>query len=670
MARFCTVTDCGRVVVGTGRARLRVACKIGLGVTAGTVMVLACVWLVHGTPASAGQTGEVARAADDAQLVPPEVAGFLAGVERRHRDSLATLTRLARPLLDRVKEPSAIRDSLTKQQVVVASARSNAATATLVREIAEIAVREYEEGIFKQDEATAQGDVVLAEGELGRATDRNEFAKQHAGEFRAKAKVILDEAAFKMLADVIGAELEQKRAAHAVERVQAKLKRLREYEKPRRIKELRRDVEKARSAELAGKGALTLEQAKENRILAQTNRPGLSERERQLLATLAQCGQLELKLAAYVKTMASGRDTGEKTRKTIELGAHELEILVARAGDAAGEIEATELKKSVDREASRFLAVEQPSGAAGTQPGPDRKAVLPAEIGAFVTQIMTDLKAIQARMKGIAEPIFASIQAQAARVDDPIAQASVIQVARADLAVATLDREIAETALAEYEQLVAKDEGAAAQGAIKLAELDLARAKELNQLAQERARDTDEAWKKTPKKAVDDREFRERALALSAKLEETKTRLALEQARSKLTIWTEFERPKREKELKREFERARAGESVKQAVLLQQEAKLKKMQERGTKPELTPLERRLLAQLEGAVRLDDSIRGELNALSSLGKPDGARRRALEDRVNQLDVLIGEAEEEASEGSRKSLLKELLRAGALHPASNG
>ena len=84
---------------------------------------------------------------------------------------------LAAPVLAEIKGHDN-RDELTNQMIAEKSADANFKNATLAREIAEIAVIEYVEGIAKQDEATIEGEIKLAESELARAKDGIEFARQ------------------------------------------------------------------------------------------------------------------------------------------------------------------------------------------------------------------------------------------------------------------------------------------------------------------------------------------------------------------------------------------------------------------------------------------------------------------------------------------------------------
>lgn len=69
-------------------------------------------------------------------------------------------------------DSAALNDSLTNQQITTKSADANYKNAILTREVAEIAVTEYVEGIYKQELATVEGEIKLAESELSRSEDR------------------------------------------------------------------------------------------------------------------------------------------------------------------------------------------------------------------------------------------------------------------------------------------------------------------------------------------------------------------------------------------------------------------------------------------------------------------------------------------------------------------
>ena len=59
-----------------------------------------------------------------------------------------------------------LRDQLINQRITTKSAEANFQNAKLTREVAEIAVVEYEQGIYIQDLATVEGEIKLAESDL------------------------------------------------------------------------------------------------------------------------------------------------------------------------------------------------------------------------------------------------------------------------------------------------------------------------------------------------------------------------------------------------------------------------------------------------------------------------------------------------------------------------
>jgi HlyD family secretion protein len=151
-------------------------------------------------------------------------------------------------------DSAALRDQLTNQTITTESAKANFANATLTREVAEIAVVEYKEGIFKQDLATVEGEIKLAESDLSRAEDRVEWAQR----MYVKGYV--------SLAQKVSEELALKKARFAKEQAESKKMVLVNYTKDKTIKELESEVEKARSDELAKKATHELESGKEKKL--------------------------------------------------------------------------------------------------------------------------------------------------------------------------------------------------------------------------------------------------------------------------------------------------------------------------------------------------------------------------------------------------------------------
>ena len=127
-----------------------------------------------------------------------------------------------------------IKPSIPEQQ-----AQASYQQAKLTREVAELAVKEYEQGIYLQDLATIQGQVALAMSDQERAVDRLEWSKKMVFKGRlSEATNIAD-------------QLAKQQADFSLEQAQTQLKVLKEYTKEKQMKSLRSDVEKAKADELS-----------------------------------------------------------------------------------------------------------------------------------------------------------------------------------------------------------------------------------------------------------------------------------------------------------------------------------------------------------------------------------------------------------------------------------
>ncbi len=154
-------------------------------------------------------------------------------------------------------DSASLSDSLTNQTITTKSASSSYENAKLTREVAEIAVREYEEGTYVLDRATAEGEIKLAESELSRQVDRVDWARR------------MFDKGYVSLAAKNTEEFTLAQAKFKLEQSQGKLTVLTKYTFGKTIKELKSEVEKARSDELAKKATMELEISKENKLKRQ-----------------------------------------------------------------------------------------------------------------------------------------------------------------------------------------------------------------------------------------------------------------------------------------------------------------------------------------------------------------------------------------------------------------
>jgi RNA polymerase sigma factor (sigma-70 family) len=154
-----------------------------------------------------------------------------------------------------------LRTKLRAQQLATRKARAHYEIARLNREIAEIAVEEYQEVVYARDLATVDGEIKLAESALAGSQDRVDWARRMFKKGYVSQKQNDSEA------------LTLKKSEFALEQAQSKREVLVQYTKSKTIKELRSAVEKARSDELDKEAAWDRERAKEVK-LERRLRPG------------------------------------------------------------------------------------------------------------------------------------------------------------------------------------------------------------------------------------------------------------------------------------------------------------------------------------------------------------------------------------------------------------
>ena len=157
-------------------------------------------------------------------------------------------------------DPAPYKEKLTRRQFIVEAAEAASREARKTRETAEIAAAEYEKAIVKKDVATAEGEIKLAESDMSRSADRVGWARRmHEKGFVAKAQLVSE-------------ELNYQKARFSLEQAQSKLKVLQGYTKPRKLKELGSEIDRARFDERATIRYLEMEQARLAQIQTQIDR--------------------------------------------------------------------------------------------------------------------------------------------------------------------------------------------------------------------------------------------------------------------------------------------------------------------------------------------------------------------------------------------------------------
>jgi hypothetical protein len=158
-----------------------------------------------------------------------------------------------------------LRDQYVNQRITTKRAEANYENAKLTREVAEIGITEYVEGIFVQDKATLEGERLTAQSDINRARLLIQVSKDRLEQVtKASSGSIGDlEAVFSFHDRVASLTRGLPRAELAAKKVAAKLTILNDYTKAERIMELKAAVEKARVDELANKADWQTELARE-----------------------------------------------------------------------------------------------------------------------------------------------------------------------------------------------------------------------------------------------------------------------------------------------------------------------------------------------------------------------------------------------------------------------
>ncbi|MFO0956675.1 MAG: efflux RND transporter periplasmic adaptor subunit [Isosphaeraceae bacterium] len=150
-----------------------------------------------------------------------------------------------------------LNDNLDTQKIATASAQANLENAKKTLEVAEIAVREYEEGTYPQSVQSAESDIILARSDLQSKKESLDFnQKMFDFKYIPESKLTQE-------------KLNYERSKITLENNKTKLEVLKKYTYDKTIKELRADVEKATADMLAKETTYNLEKQKEEKLRRQ-----------------------------------------------------------------------------------------------------------------------------------------------------------------------------------------------------------------------------------------------------------------------------------------------------------------------------------------------------------------------------------------------------------------
>jgi hypothetical protein len=242
---------------------------------------------------------EIPLAPDPLQEEPrPKVSADDPGLKQR-RDRLLKLEEWVQFRHDELKLQ--LTDFVAAQREVTLKAWKDYQDAKRAREIAQYAVKEYVQGIYLLDSATALGKIVLAKTNLECAIDR---LKALEGKRDGGARVDPNE--------LMVAKLDFEQASFDEEQAITELKFLNEFTKEKETKRLEAAVAVAQVLEAEKKGLMEMSQAREAKLIEQAERFKIRSPEDLVISLIDDAIQSETKAIAVV---AEARKLEEQIRQ-------------------------------------------------------------------------------------------------------------------------------------------------------------------------------------------------------------------------------------------------------------------------------------------------------------------------------------------------------------------
>lgn len=222
-----------------------------------TLALVAAIGALGVQPAVRGQGAKSvgAAAADSPNLVAVNEVGRTTVVSMKPDGTYVKKGELVCEL-----DASNVRAQFENQRIGTEGAKAAYRHARLSREAAELAVKEYTEGIYKQEAAEARVAVELARGELKRAEAARAGSRARAQRTTAgREQLAADETAVK-------------KATLALEQAHSKQKTLETFLRPKRLKQLQLEVDRATAAEAAQIAVYDQAQSRQDALHAQLDR--------------------------------------------------------------------------------------------------------------------------------------------------------------------------------------------------------------------------------------------------------------------------------------------------------------------------------------------------------------------------------------------------------------
>jgi hypothetical protein len=253
-----------------------------------------------------------------------------------------------------------LSDAIVNQQITVKSAEARYENAKLTREVAELAVVDYAEGIFPQEVATMEGELRLAQSDFERSEDMTAIVRDKLNKTRTASKGSAPDLAYEYALEdrIVKLELREPRTRLELERAQSKLDFFRQYAKSKRVKELESEVQKAKSEELTGQAQWEREKFKLTTLETAVRRRDREVHAARALSLLEQAVPIVEELKSKLDQAEKNGQPGDAAPKEIADATNRLQAIVEQALQEDAAAHWAQMKPRVHGAAVKFLGAQ------------------------------------------------------------------------------------------------------------------------------------------------------------------------------------------------------------------------------------------------------------------------------------------------------------------------
>jgi hypothetical protein len=337
--------------------------------TAAAAAVLAVLETGALWPIAAGNEGTQDRS-NAPPAIPSELAGFLAEAGHRLKACHERIVRLGNPLLDSIRYNSPHDIDPDSQETRVEAAKAGLQGATLVREVAEMELKEYVDATVPQEQAKLEAQIAQARDDLNRAMRKRVVAIERLEKIKRLSTGSAPdlELEYRFENGGVVAGLEQNRARFGVELAASQLRLLKEFSKHQRSMELESKVKRALSEELAKRAELQMEQGKLNVLKREAQNKDVRSGDAELLRLFAaplrsidEAISIDGNVRGKLEQLAKSGKSDAGVQKEIRDSTNQLEALIDRA-EVTGALSRFEyVKKSIEHTTGQRLRARTPS---------------------------------------------------------------------------------------------------------------------------------------------------------------------------------------------------------------------------------------------------------------------------------------------------------------------